>query len=285
MKFLGFGAIFAIGLCAASSAMAQSTSATAVLHFTFRDSTRGTVVRPDAVLIDNKMIFNTIDEAGRMSVAVAPGDHRVVIKADGYDDMDSRQTALTDQAPNNIIALDPVSVPEELKPENLSIGMPSDGTVLAGFIVDSSTGRPLPGADVELLDKETKVKSDDAGFFKLPVSMPDGKQMPDDSRGNFYTQRDFRITKAGYGFEERMNVLVESGAPKIFQVEMIRGGGGNSLDEAAGRNNLQSSLFGLTNVEPEDTPTTIPERVSANPKQAPQPDAAPVAPGHEGHNH
>ena len=269
MRFFSSSAIVVSFAALATSASAQSTTQTAFLQFTFRDSVRGTVVRPETVLVDNKVVFNTIDEAGRMTVPVPAGDRRILIKAHGYDDMDTRQTALADHTPNNVVLLDPSDEPEQLRPENLGEGMPADGTLIAGFITDSSTGKPLADADIELIGKDQKAKSDTDGFFKLPVPMPDGKQMPDDPRGVVYAQRNFRVNKGGYGFEEWMNVLVESGAPKIFQVEMVRGGGGNSLDEAAGRNNLQSGLFGITNVEPDDIATTFPK----------------TQPGHEGHSH
>lgn len=244
-------------LAVVQTAVAQTTATkSAVLHFSFRDSVRGTVVRPDAIMIDDKMAFNTIDDAGRVSIPVEPGDHRVVIRKEGYDVMDSRQTASLEHAPLNLVMLDPATQPEQLQPENLGEGMPLDGTVIAGFVIDESVGKPVAGAKVELVDQDVSVQSDANGFFKLPVSMPDGKQMPEDPRGVIYATRDFRVTKPGYGFEERLNVLLESGAPRIYQVALIRGGGGNSIDEAGDRNNLQSSLFGLANVEPEDEPTT-----------------------------
>lgn len=234
----------------------DTTSATGILHFTFRDSARGTVVRPDAILIDGEVKFHNIDEAGRVSIPVSHGNHQVKVMARGYDDLDSRQTAATDHAPMNLIMLDPAKEPDQLKPENLGSGMPADGTFIAGFITDDVFGKPMANATVELVEKNVQVKTDEDGFFKLPVSMPDGKIMPEDPRGALYAMRDFRITKPGYGFEERLNVLVETGSPKVYQLTLIRGGGGNSVDEAAGRNNLQSSLFGLANVEPEDAPTT-----------------------------
>ena len=234
----------------------QSTTATAILHFTFRDSARGTVVRPDAILIDNKPIFIAVDEAGRMSVPVTPGDHQVLIKAQGYDDMDSRQTASLDQAPMNLVLLDPVEQPEELQPDILNHGMPADGTEIVGYVTDQSMGRPIKGAKAEILGKDVTATTDERGFFKLPVHIKDGKKMPDDPLGVVYDTRDFRVTAPGYGFEEHVNVLVESGTPKIYQVQMTRGGGGNTSDEAGTRNNLQSSLFGLINVEPEDYPST-----------------------------
>ncbi len=241
----------------AHTASAQTTGTQmSVLHFTFRDSARGTLVRPDAVLVDNKVVFNTIDEAGRMSVTVSPGDHQVLVKAEGYDDLDSRQTAAVDYAPMNVIMLDPAEEPEELRPDKLSDGMPADGTSIAGFVVDDSVGKPVVGAEVELLNKDIKTTTDERGFFKLPVPLPDGKPMPENLTGVVFSTRDIKVSKPGYGFEERLNVLVESGTPRVYQFSMIRGGGGNSVDETAGRNNLQSSLFGLRNVEPEDEPST-----------------------------
>ncbi len=240
-----------------SMAAAQTTATQmAVMHFTFRDSARGTVVRPDAILIDNKMIFNAIDEAGRMSVPVSPGDHQVLVKANGYDDLDSRQTAALDQAPINVIMLDPAEDPEELRPEKLGEGMPADGTLIVGYVTDETVGKPVAGAAVELLKQDVKTTTDERGYFKLPVSMPDGKPMPENLNGITFSTRDIKVSKPGYGFEERLNVLVESGTPRIYQFQLVRGGGGATVDETEGRNNLQSSLFGLRNVEPEDPAST-----------------------------
>src|SRR6188508_3464690 len=143
-------AVFNCGTSQAQPASAE-TSATGILHFTFRDSARGTVLKPDAILIDEKMTFNPIDEAGRVSIAVPPGDHRVVVKARGYADLDSRQTAATNHAPMNLLMLDPLVQPEQLKPENLGKDMPADGTFIAGFITDDVMGKPIAGAEVELL--------------------------------------------------------------------------------------------------------------------------------------
>jgi hypothetical protein len=250
-------------------AEAPETSSTemGILHFMFRDSARGTVVKPAAILIDEKMTFNNIDDAGRVSIPVTPGDHQVLVKAEGYNDLDSRQTAAADHAPMNLLMLDPSDQPEQLKPENLGKDMPADGTVIVGFVTDDVQGKPVEGADVELLHKNVVVKSDADGFFKLPIHMPDGKQMPEDTRGVIYAQRDFKVSKAGYGFEERLNSLVESGSPKVYQIQLVRAGGGSSIDESDGRNNLQSSLFGLTNVEPGDiatTPTAPEDRASTH---------------------
>lgn len=279
---LGF-AILLTGHGSGPPARAQAAeSPQAIMHFTFRDSARGIRVMPEAVLINNKPVFNVIDEAGRMSVPIAPGDHRVVIKARGYTDLDSRQTASLDHAPMNLLMLDPATQPEELLPENLSQGMPDDGTLIVGYITDEEMGVPLAGANVELLGKDVAVKSDKNGFFKLPVAMPDGIQMPDDPRGGTYGMRDFRVTMPGYGFEEHINVLVESAAPRIYQIQMIRGGGGNSIDEAGSRNNLQSGLFGIYNVEPEDPPSTYSMPSAPNPANSAT--TTPISHNHS-HNH
>lgn len=274
----------AVAISSGPPAYGAETSATALLQFTFRDSVRGTVIRPDAVLVDNQMIYQAIDEAGRLIIPVSPGDHRVLVKANGYNDMDSRQTALSDSTISNIMMLDPSETPEQLKTENLNRDIPADGTLLVGFVIDETSGRPVPGAAIELLNHDIKTATDKDGFFRLPVSMPDGQPMPDDPRGVIFGQRDFRITKDGYGFEERLNVLLESGMPKIFQISLVRGGGGNSVDEDAGRNNLQSGLFGRFNVEPESPPhpASMPEGASLpkSDEQCSNPDCS-----HENHSH
>lgn len=247
-----------VGMFAAAlaTANAQATSGTGVMHFTFRDSTRGTVVRPQAILLDGEMTYPTITEAGRTSLPAAPGDHRILVKATGYTDLDSRQTALAEHAPMNLLMLDPEKKPEQLEDANLRQDMPADGTVIAGFVSDDISGKPIQGATVELLKTTDSVKTDENGFFKLPVHIKEGKQMPEDPRGVIYGTCGFKVTMPGYGFEERVNSLIESGTPKVYQVTLVRGGGGNSIDEDEGRNNLQSSLFGRNNVEPEDVPTT-----------------------------
>jgi hypothetical protein len=257
---------------AAVSAQSQQTSATTtshsdddstgpevMLHFWFKDSARGTAVRPQAVLLDGKMSFQQADEAGKLDLTTRAGDHELEVKTNGYKDMVARETALVDQSPMNIVLLDPVKQPAELDPANVSKVMPANGTVILGYVTDDLLARPMPGATVTLIPAGTKVETDANGFFQLPVPIKtDAKTVPDDPKNTHYGTANFKVSKPGFGDDEHLNVLVESGEPKVFQIELVRGGGGNVTDEDSARNNLQSSLFGRYNVEPENDEATSP---------------------------
>lgn len=242
----------------ATTATAEATTATAkpsqtegLFHFWFRDSVTGVAVKPDAILLDEKMIFNRIDESGRVTFPASLGDHTLLVKAKGYNDLQSRQTCVAGEMLTNVVMLDPTVQPEELRPENLSKGMTPKSSVIAGFIVDSQLCRPVDDAVVEILDHGTTItaKSSKTGFFSVVVPLKNPQPLPDDKSGKTFDTAHFRITKDGYGADEYRNVMLESGSPRIYQIELARGGGGNFTDEEENRNNLKSGLFGKFNVE------------------------------------
>jgi hypothetical protein len=244
---------------AVSAADESSTAPEVLLHFWFKDSARGTAVRPQAVLLDGKMSFQQADEAGKLDLTARAGDHELEVKTTGYKDMVARETALVDQSPMNIVLLDPVKQPPELDPATISKAMPQGGTLILGYVADDLLARPLAGATVTLMPDGTKVESDANGFFQLPVPIKkEARTVPDDPKNTHFTTANFKVSKQGFGDDEHLNVLVESGEPKVFQIELIRGGGGTVTDEDSSRNNLQSSLFGRYNVEPDDDQPTSP---------------------------
>lgn len=231
---------------------APETSIPAVLRVWFRDAERGTAVRPDAILLDGRPIFPRVDETGHVDIMTTEGDHQLGVRASGYDPLDSRQTAFSFDAPMNVIMLDPVQKTPELRPENLSRFMSENSSLIVGFVVDEELSRAIEDAEVEIVDSEIKTKTDARGFFALQIPLTEGTPMPDDAAGRKFRKVSFRVTKDGFGYEERLNVAVETGSPKMFQIRMIPGGGGNTLDEETERGGLQSWVFGI----PPDQQTT-----------------------------
>lgn len=220
------------------------TKSTALLRLCFRDSERGTAVVPDALLVDGKMIYSRIDEAGRLDLPLESGDHNLQVNARGYKQMDAKETALPESPPLNIITLDPVQPPPELQPGSLSKTMKPDHGLIAGFVVDDELGKPIEGAEIRLGDGSAKTTSEGTGFFALAVPMANAGPVPDDPNQKF-VKRTFVISKDGYGAEERQNVLLLKESPKVWQVRLQPGGSTNSVDEDNNRGGLQQWIFGV----------------------------------------
>ncbi len=250
---------FLFTFCSAYAGAQSATSETstpAVLQVWFRDSERGTAVRPDAILLDGKPIFPKVDETGSAVISTTEGDHELGIRGAGYDPMDTKQTAFSYDPPMNAIFLDPAQKTAELRPENLSRYMPGNSSLVAGFVVDEELSRPVEDAEVEIIDTELKAKTDSRGFFAVGVPMSQGATLPEDAAGRKFIKKGFRVTKEGYGYEERLNVAFETGVPKIFQIRLVPGGGGNTLDEETDRGGLQSWVFGIKDSETSGQPGT-----------------------------
>lgn len=233
------------------AAAADKASNQGMLHFWFRDSATGVAVKPDTILLDDKMVFNRVDDAGRVTIPTSVGDHILLVKAKNYNDLQSKQSCLSGEMITNAVLLDPTKQPDELKPENIGKGMTENSSVVAGFIVDNQLCRPVEGATVEVLESGTTIsaKSKANGFFSLVVPITNAMPFPDDRTGRKFGTAHFKVSKDGFGFEEYRNVMFETATPKIYQIELVRGGGGNVTDEEANRNNLKSGLFGKFNVE------------------------------------
>lgn len=234
-----------------TTATSQANS-TALLRLCFRDSERGTSIIPDAVLVDGKMIYSRIDEAGRLDLPLESGDHTLQVNARGYKQMDAKETALPDSPPLNIITLDPLSKPPELQPGNLSKYMKADHGMIAGFIVDDELGKPIEGAEIKLADGSVKAVSEGSGFFAMAIPMDNAGPLPEDAKQKF-VKRTFTISKDGYGAEERQNVLLLKENPKIWQVRLQQGGSTNVVDEEQTRGGLQQWIFGVPAEHDDDT--------------------------------
>lgn len=256
-----------LGLFSAADAQAQTqeTSAGAVLRLKFFDSETGVGLVPDAVIIDGAF-YNPGGRGSReeMVVPLEEGDHEVTVKAHGYKDLTSRQTAFPeDEAPLNAISLDPAEPPFGFREETLKKYLPAGGSVIAGYIVDDTTGDPIKDAVVAMAGITTRTS--EVGYFVLPASLPDAQRLPeDDGSGTMFARRGFSVYKPGYGPVERRNVLLLVGIPKTFRLRLVPGNTPDIADEEEHRGNLPASTFGF----PSD------HHVSRlNPS------------GHEGHNH
>lgn len=237
-------AIPALVLAETQTSETKERKPTALLRLCFRDSERGTAVVPDALLVDGKMIYSRIDEAGRLDLPLESGDHNLQINARGYKQMEAKETALPESPPLNIITLDPMQSPAELQPGNLSKYMKADHGLVVGFVVDDEMGKPIEGAEIRLGDGSVKTTSEGNGFFALAVPMMNAGPLPEDTNQKF-VKRTVIISKDGYGAEERQNVLLLKENPKVWQIRLQPGGSTNSIDEDNSRGGLQQWIFGV----------------------------------------
>ena len=255
----------AVGCSEDAQAQTQESSASAVLRLKFLDSETGVGIVPDAVIIDGA--FYSPGGRGSREEMVVPleeGDHIVTVKAQGYKDLTSRQTALPeDEAPLNAISLDPAEPPFGLREDILRKHLPPGGSVIAGYVVDDTTGEPIKDAVVAMAGITTR--TNELGYFVLPASLSDAQRLPeDDGSGTMFARRGFSVYKPGYGPVERRNVLLLVGIPKTFRLRLVPGNTPDIADEEESRGNLPASTFGF----PTDSHV-----FHLNPS------------GHEGHNH
>lgn len=234
---------FIVVVAAASSLSAQNTTQTADLILIFRDSRTGTSVVPESVTVDGREVSGRVDPTGKVVVKVPPGDHEVVIKAQNYNQMTTRQSALIEENQTNEILLDPVTDPVDLRPENIEKYLDPAAGLIIGYVVDNETGIALENTQVRLGNDEGRAVTNERGFFALRVPMTSAGPMPESNSGQLFTKKNFEIIKSGFKTEDRRNVVVITGEPKFVGVKLMRGSGSELMDEDEHRNDLQRSIF------------------------------------------
>ncbi|MGI8906386.1 MAG: hypothetical protein ACR2IE_07855 [Candidatus Sumerlaeaceae bacterium] len=249
-----------VAIATSSTAETQSTGTTekkptALLRLCFRDSERGTAVVPDALMVDGRLTFSRIDEAGRLDLPLESGDHMLQVNARGYQQMNAKETALVDGPPLNIITLDPLQKPAELQPAHLSRYIKPGQAIVAGFVVDDELGKPLEGVEVKTADGSAKTTSEGNGFFAVAVPMDNAGPLPEDPSQKF-VKRTFVFSLEGYGREERQNVLLLKENPKFWQVRLQPGGSANVINEEDNRGGLQQWIFGVPEEHDDSTSGT-----------------------------
>lgn len=233
-------------LSGATICQGQETTATAILRFKFRDSDTGQGIVPESVVVDG-----TVHHPGgrgsrdEMHIFLEEGDHEVTVIAEGYQKLTSRQTAVPeDEAPLNVISLDPEEIPYEFQEHVLKSYIPPGGSIIAGSVVDDVTGDPIKDAVVAMSGITTRTS--ERGFFILPAPLPDAQPLSQEDNANtLFARRGFSVFKPGYGPVERRNVVLIRGIPKTFRLRLIQGDTPDIEDEDDTRGNLPASSFGL----------------------------------------
>lgn len=235
------GGIIALAIGLAGSARAEDTSATLMRIF-FRDSASGIAVVPNSVLMDGKEVAGRINEFGKLEVKAADGDHEFVIRARNYKELKAKESALGADTPTNLIYLDPVATPVELRQETLSKYLSGNNAVVTGFLIDDETGIGMPKVKVQVEGTTVTAESAENGAFRLVVPVTDGGPLPEQPERRF-TKKHLLFSSPGYSSELRRNVVVISGQAKIMNVRLAKGNATNSEDESEKRGGLQNWMF------------------------------------------
>jgi hypothetical protein len=236
-------------LCAAAIGLANigwcaETSASAELILFFRDSRTGALIVPDQLLVDGRDYTGLVTPTGHITIKVPPGDHDVVARAKNYHEMAAKEAAFLEDNQTNLLMLDPVEEPEQLKPENLNKLLEPDSSLVAGFVTDDDTGLPLENTEISVSGLQGKTLTDEKGFFQMRVPMTDAGPMPESQTGQLFTRKNVEISRAGYGPEERQHVLLLTGEPKLFMIKLARGTQKSIVDENDHRSDLVKNLLG-----------------------------------------
>lgn len=230
-----FTAGIAAGLLTGSAAMTTGT-----LLLALRDSRSGGAVRPEQVLIDGAPVSVGEDSPGLLSVELGGGQHQIQVRAPGYSPFEATVSVDGDQTPVNTFELDrepSASGAEELPPLDNRLA------VIEGHVVESIVGRFIPGVQVSVGQSGPATRTDEQGYFALPVSVPGAKP----EGPSIPARVDLKIAGDGFAAEERRNVEIISGTTMTITVELERPTSGSEsikvVDESRGQRRYSSWRF------------------------------------------
>src|SRR5215831_1749524 len=131
------------------------------------------------------------------------GLQRLRIFAAGHRPLETQFNVLRGDVVHATIWLDPVIVPDELRPESVrQLAIPGTATI-HDYVVDASTGAPLVGVTLRL--KEQSVRSDVRGYFALQIPLlPGGSDSLSESA-------DLIAERSGYKTHSLKNTLLPEG--------------------------------------------------------------------------
>jgi len=219
----------------------EAQSSSAPIQMCFQDSRTGMGVVPDTVLVDDTNVAKQVDASGRLRLDVLPGEHRILISAKGYQDLDTRQTVLAGNASKSIILLDPTTPPAEPFAEPPGAIGEVPRAAIRGYVVDDETGQPLAGATLAVVGTNDHTVTDADGFLTLTVPVGDGTPIPEDNTGRLFVKKDMVVTKVGYGTLVEQNIVLIGGETYRFQFRLVPDGVTRAINEQKHRGNMQAT--------------------------------------------
>lgn len=225
---------WALGLAVWSSAIDRSAAVTAnsPLVVRFVDSATGFAVQPDAVearrigrgLGEKRWARTELSPSGRAALALEHGRHRLTAVSAKYFPLSGEFEMTADNPYNVVFNLDPVELPEALRPEVIAAFHRDGEMLLQGFVADEDSGQPLANTRVRSWPSGVETRTDAGGFFRLHIPVPDDavESPPPVS---------LVLEKPGYRTHQREHVEVWSRGDWTYRLSLSRGGGREVVDE------------------------------------------------------
>ena len=175
---------------------------------TLRDSVTGKRVSGTVTDVSegvNVRSFLT-DAAGKGSFQLADGRNDLEIEAPGYNSLKTHFDG-GDAGLDVTIWLDPVALPNEMRPAAIESRLQNGSTLIHGHLTDSESGRPLANARVYLENAKAEARTDKTGYFILYAATP-----PVDPAGDLPGSDDLVVEHGGRVIYRRNNILLPDGA-------------------------------------------------------------------------
>ena len=193
----------------------------------FTDSATGAALQPEEVRVQrlgaDPTEFSALDpknKTGRATLALEPGQYYLTVSAAKYQPMSGAVEVTTNFSFTLDFKLDPLELPEELRPEFVAAAQREGFTLIQGFVVADDFGEPLAEVRVNSTPGGEATMTDARGFFRFYVPV-------DAATLTFH--------HAGFRMERREHLELWSGGDCTYRLRLARGSGVNEVDERGGR--------------------------------------------------
>ncbi|MFA0964519.1 T9SS type A sorting domain-containing protein [Roseivirga sp. BDSF3-8] len=200
-RLLSLAVLGLICLTGAGPALAQAGG----FIFKLRDQQTGLNVAGAKVFVYDEADKNAsplaIYERGNMNVSLEDGYYRFVIKAPGYDDLETYFKSEAGQTLEVKAMLDPRSPSSEMyrrlsEKGNASASRSANESVIEGYVGDKETGEPLQGVRVAVGPRQGVTNAQ--GFFQIRMPAPEQSAKAINDPELMPAQATLVITKEGY---------------------------------------------------------------------------------------
>lgn len=163
-----------------------------------------------------------LDGSGGMRLQLDAGEKRVRVSSPGYHAIGTQLQIDANAAWPVTIWMDPEQRPDELRPEALAAHRVAGSALLHGWVVDATSGEPLPGAEVSFGGE--RAQSGLAGYFSfnVPVQSGAGEELPESG--------DLLVQRPGHRSYVLANTALVEGDSQLV-IQMHKGSGTEVVDD------------------------------------------------------
>lgn len=226
-----------------------ATTAMGVLRLQFLDSRTGAAVRPQRLMINGRAAEIADGPIGIFAIPLPGSRYDIQAEAEGYQPFSA--TAVVD-GENTMVQTFELDPKENSKEEE---EIPPHVGVLEGYVVDALTRLPLPGVQLQVLEKSLDAQSGSDGKYSFEVELGQAPGSGISTQAGIDGERlTVRASKEGYRPQEQLNVEVLRGQKRTnpIRLEPLSGDSPTSepqvLDDAPVRKSEQvrSWMFDVT---------------------------------------